>query len=309
MATIRMSWDTTTNKDLLKEGVLRKLFDTTAREAKVYYKELVNDLKTSNESEKDQRMAGLNGATELADGQNIPIQSPVLGTSKTYTQRRWGTGFRMTKMMDKFNKYSLWQKWSKQLAKVMKESKDIEIHVMFNNPTSTSLTCGTGFDSLALAYATHTGLLAGSTSDNFDNILSAALSYSSLESVRYYFKTLKDDLGLVVGTDPTHLVIEPALYPTAMEILRSEYKPHEDSNTTNVFKDYIKVYEDPRITSTTQWFVLAKGDGYDINVLTAQEPDMLVANAPDTSRDRIATSDQIFTYGWGDARQFFLGNS
>ena len=310
---IRTTFDSTTNKDLLKEGGLRKLFDTTVREAKVFYKEIVNDLKTSDEYVRDLRMAGLNGATELVEGQEIPIQKPVLGTTKTYTQRQFGSGFRMTHRMDKFNKYNLWQRWSKDLAKCMKEAKDIEVHVMFNSPTSTGLTCGVGFDTLALANDTHTGLKAGATSDNFDNYLNASLSISALESARYYFKTLKDDMGMYVGGDATHLVIEPTLFITAKEILGSDLKAHELSNTTNVIKDEmtgIKVYEDPRLTSTTMWFMLdKKNSAFDINVFTSQEPDFVTMDAPDTTRDRIATSLQYFTYGWGDARAFYLGRT
>jgi hypothetical protein len=308
MATINTRFDTTTNRDLLKEGGLRKLFDTTVREAQVFYKELVNDLKTSDEYVRDLRMAGLGQAVELAEGQNIPTDVPVLGTTKTYTQRQFGSGFRMTHRMDKFNKYNLWQRWSKDLARTMKESKDIEIHVMFNNPTSTSLTCGVGFDTLAIANNTHTGLADG-TSDNYDNYLDAALSYSALESARYYFKTLKDDKGMLVGGTPTVLVIEPTLWSTAAELMKSSDRPHEMSNTKNAFQDYVRIHEDPRLTSTTAWFMLDKKSPYfDFNVFSSEEPNMVIKDAPDTTRDRIATSLQMFTYGWGDARACYWGN-
>jgi hypothetical protein len=307
--TIRTGFDTSTYNVLLKEGYLRKLFDDTQREKKVFYKEIVNDLTTKDQWILDQRMAGLTGATELVEGQNIPSQKPVMGGQKKYTQRRFGTGFRMTDWMLKFNKHGLWNRWAKDLAKVHAESKDIEVHIMFNNPTSASLTCGTGYDSLAMAHDTHTGLLAGSTTDNYDNKLSAALSYSALESARYYFATLKDDLGMLMSANPTHLVFEPTLYPTVQEILRSDYKPHEMSNTTNVFKDYIKTYEDRRLTSTTMWFMIDKSEGYDINVFTSFEPDFVTQDAPDTSRDRIVTSQTYFTYGWGSPKKYYLGNT
>jgi hypothetical protein len=308
MAIINTRFDTTTNRDLLKEGGLRKLFDTTVREAQVFYKELVNDLKTSDEYVRDLRMAGLGQAVELAEGQNIPTDVPVLGTTKTYTQRQFGSGFRMTHRMDKFNKYNLWQRWSKDLARTMKESKDIEIHVMFNNPTSTSLTCGVGFDTMAIANDAHTGLADG-TSDNYDNYLNAALSYSALESARYYFKTLKDDKGMLVGGTPTVLVIEPTLWSTASELMKSSDRPHEMSNTKNAFQDYVRIHEDPRLTSTTAWFMLDKKSPYfDFNVFSSEEPNMVIKDAPDTTRDRIATSLQMFTYGWGDARACYFGN-
>ncbi len=305
MAIIRTSFDTTTNKDLLKEGGLRKLFDDTLGEAQVFYKEIVNDLTTKDLEERDQQIAGLTLPTTIVEGQNIPIQSPVLGNAKTYTQGQSATGFRMTWKMDYFNKYSLWKRWAKSLAKVMKEGKDIDIHLLFNTPLATY----TGFDGLHLAEAVHTGLLAGSTTDQFSNYLNAALSYSSLESARYYFKTMKDSLGCLMSANPTHLVFEPTLYTTVQELLKSDLKPFEDSNTINAFKGYgIKTYEDPRLTSTTMWFMIDKSDGYDINVFTSKEPDLVTQDAPDTTRDRIATSMQMYAFGYGDSRRYYLGN-
>lgn len=310
---IRLSLDNTTHKDLLKDGGLRKLFNNTLSKAHVFYTPLVNDLKSKDEFERDLRLGGLTGATEIVEGQEIPIQTLPIGTTKTYTQRFFGSGFRMTLAMDRFNKVNLWDKCAKGLAKSQKEAKDIEIHVMFNSPTSTALTCGVGYDSLALANDTHTGLKSGSTTDNFDNYLNASLSISALESVRYYFKTRKDDMGMYVGGSPTTLAFEPTLFITAKEIFGSDLKAHELSNTTNVIKDEMSgltLYEDPRLTSTTMWFMLDKNsDDFDLNVFTTMEPDFVTKDAPDNTRDRVATSYQMFTYGWGHAGAYCLGKA
>jgi hypothetical protein len=310
MAIITSRFDTTTNKDLLKTGSLRSIFDTTVREAEVFYPKMVNNLTTKDEYERVQRMAGLDLPVEIADGQQIPITTPVLGTSKTYTQRQFGSGFRMTYRMDKFNKYNLWKRWAKDLAKLAKESKDIEIHVMFNNMTSTALTCGVGFDTMAIGNNAHTGLLSGSTSDNYDNYLGSALSMSALESARYYFATLKDDKGLYMGARPDTLFYESTLWPTVKELLGSDLRPHEMSNTTNWASSWgIKPFENPRLTSTTCWGVLAKGDSnYDFNVFTTQEPTMYVLEKFDRTLDKACLNIQFFTYGFGDARMCYVGN-
>ena len=307
---ITTRFDPTSPQHLLKDGLIRQIFDTTKREAKTFYKSLVNDKTTKEYWVRDFRMAGLETASELAEGENIPIFSPVANTTKTYTQRRFGAGVRMTAAMQKFNKYDLWKRWVADLAKIQKEAKDVEIHTMFNSPTSTTLDCGVGFDTYALAYDTHTGLLSGSTSDNYDNYLNASMSISAVEDGRYYFATLKDDMGMYIGATATHLVYQPNLHFTAKQIVGSNYVPFEESNTINIVPEMnLTLYEDPRLTSTTMWFMLAKNDKFDINVFTAQEPDLFIGDAPDTTRDRIATSDQWFTFGWGDARMFYLGRT
>jgi len=310
MATIRIPFDSTTNKDLLKTGALRKIFDNTIREAKSEYSVLTNDLKTSDEYERDQRMAGLDEAVEVEEGQNIPVQAPVLGTAKTYTQRQFGAGFRMTFKMDYFNKYSLWKRWAKDLAKIQKESKDVEIATMFNSPTSTSLTCGVGFDTKAIANNTHTGLAAG-TGDNYDNYLNAVLSVSGVQSARYYFAMLKDDMGKWMGAVPTVLYLEPTLFFTGKEILGSSNKPHEMSNTINVIPQMdLSLFEYHRLTGTAAWGLAAPQDSnYDYNVFTAMEPRFFEKDAPDNTLDKIIISLQFFTYGWGDPRLLYVGKT
>ena len=307
--TVTTRIDQTTNKDLLKKGSLRKIFDTTVREAHSFWQTICNDVPTKDEYIRDLEMAGLETAAEIAEGQNIPIFSPVQGETKTYTQRQFGAGFRMTFKMDFFNKYNLWNRWSSDLGKVQIEAKDVEIATMFNNPTSTTLTCGTGFTSKALANNTHTGLLSGSTSDNYDNYINSGLSFTSLKSIRYYFKMLVDAMGMWSGADPSHLVIHPYQYPTARELLGSDGKPHEMSNTINYLPEIgLKIVEYPRLSSTSRYFVLSKNSSlYDINVVTAMSPRFFTKDAGDNTLDKVALSLQFFTYGWGDSRMFCLG--
>jgi hypothetical protein len=255
-------------------------------------------------------MAGIDTASEIVEGQNIPIRAPVLGITKDYVQRSFGTGFRMTYRMDKFNKYKLWTRWAKSLGKVQAEAKDVEIHVMFNDPDATTLTCGVGFDSLAIAHNTHTGLNPNNTDDNYDNYYNAALSHTALEAARYYFATLVDDMGMHMGARPNKVIYHPYLHFTAVELTGSTMKPHEFSNTTNkpVSSMGLELFENPRLTTTTSWFMAdTANDDYDFNVYTSMAPVMHSKDAPDNTWDKSITSQQMFTYGWGDPRLLYVG--
>ena len=151
-------------------------------------------------------------------------------------------------------------------------------------------------------------LLTGSTDDNYSNYLNADLSYSALASVRYYYKTKKDTMGQLMMLEPDMLVFEPTLWPTVKEIMGSDNVPHELSNTTNAFKNWISLKEDPRLTSTTAWFALAKkDDNFDLNVFIGQEPDFVSKDAPDSTRDKIFTSETHLTWGHGDAASYYCG--
>jgi hypothetical protein len=305
--TVRIPFDTTSNKDLLKTGSLRKIFDNTMHEVKSEYPILFNDLKTSDEYERDVRMAGLEEAVEITEGQNIPVSAPVLDVTKTYTQREFGVGFRMTYKMDYFNKYSLWKRWSADCARLQKDAKDVEIATMVNDPTSTSLVAGVGFDTKAVADNSHT--LLDAASSTYDNYLSAALSISGIQSARYYFAQLKNDMGRWMGAIPTVLYFEPTLYFTAQEIFGSELLAHELSNTVNVLpKMKLKLFEYHRLSGVTKWGMAAPQDpNYDFNVFTAMEPRFFSKDAPDNTLDKVAISLQYFTYGWGDPRLLYVG--
>lgn len=308
---INLGFDTTTNRDLLKEGTLRKIFDTTQRDAVLESPALYNVLTTKNYIETDMQMAGLRLASEIADGESPGLQEPVLGNQKTYTQRFWGAAFRMTFWMDKFNKYGLWKRWTADLKKIQLEAKDIELAIPFNNMTSTTGGYGfTGSTTGVIAYDTHTGLYGGGTSDNYDNYLNSGLSVSAIDSARYYFDTLVDDLGLYMGATPTHLVYNSYLWLTVKELWGDEGKPYTADNTINAIATIpMQFYPYHRLTSISCWFVISKTDKYDFNLFTSMEPDFQISDAPDLSRDKVASSFQSFTYGFGDMRLLFCGDT
>jgi hypothetical protein len=80
------------------------------------------------------------------------------------------------------------------------------------------------------------------------------------------------------------------------------------SNTTNWLSDLgVKLIENPRLSATTRWFALEKGDGYDFNVFTGMQPIFMTKDAPDRTLDKVILSQQHFTYGWGSASNFYLG--
>lgn len=307
MSTITTRWDNTTNHDLLKKGALRKIFDDTTKAAQVEYPIVFNDLKSTEYQPKDQRIAGLTSVTEIAEGQNIPLQSPLIGLQKAYDWRLYGSGFRITEKMEFFNQFNLSKRMAKSLAKVMKETKDTEAATLFNNMTSTTNEYNVGFDDLAVASASHTQLPTTLTYSNYGN---AELSITSLADARYYFSMVEDDRGNWLGASPTHVVIHPNLYVTAKEILGSEFKPLEQSNTINVLREMdLKIFEYHRLTGTTTWFVIAKNDDYDFNMFTAWEPDFEVKPAPDNTRDKVATSRQMFTFSYGSPKMLYVGKA
>jgi len=306
MVPVRIDWDESTNKDTLKT-LVRKTFDNTDRKALVEYPQVFKEIKTEDYYEREMRIAGLGQMQSLIDGQPIPMEDPKYGTTKDYTQVRYGLAFRITAGMKKFNKIGLMKKLTNSLSLNMKEGKDVEVAKFWNNLTST--TYAHGFDGFAPAYASHTCLDDAITI--FSNYGAAALSNASLEAALAYFDAVYDDQGQIFIHPPRKLIVNKSLRVTAGQLLRSDNKSGEQSNTINVFPDWdLKTFVYHRITSSTMWAVI--GDTGDANygprVYTSQEPDSKVEDAKDTSRDTYVSSEQWFEYGSPDSRLIYTGN-
>ena len=298
--------DASTNKDLMKT-LIRKVWNSTDGKEFMEYKEVVKDRRDSDEFVRDYRVGGLGLASEIKDGENVILDSPKIGGIKETAMKSFASGFRVTDRFKRFEKWQLVPGWTKNLKKRMLETKDIEIARLFNSATAT--TYATGFDGFQLGYASHTCLDASATT--YDNLLSASLSHSAFESAMFYFDYLYDDNALImyVPFDQLKLVVNYQLRNTAHEIFGSDKKAHEFSNTKNVLPDTpIFVYH--RLTSTTSWFVIApKHKDYDLWASTAMEPDIKIYNELDTTRDMVVTSYQYFSYGFGDPRLAYIGNT
>ena len=304
MATVRTNWDTTSNQDALRGGI-RKVFDTSAGAALSESKELYNMISTNDFQNRDLRVAQLDFGGSVPEGTQIPIQDPKFGQIKDYEQAKFGTGFRITMEMKKFNKIGEMERLSKSLRKVQEEMKDVELAKLWNTPTGTY----TGFTGVALGSASQTTLDSAAT--GYDNLGSEALSTTALENALYYFDTCVDDVGNASPKRPNMLVYQPTLQWTANELMRSSNMPHELSNTINTYKDWdLKLFNYHRLSSATSWFMVAKGDdAYDVNCFTSQAPDFVFEGPFDTTRDTLVTSVQMFKFGFGDPRTVYVGNT
>ena len=306
MGILRTNWDTSTNKDVFKT-LVDNWFNSTDREPLVEWPTMFLDLKTKDEYERRGRIAGLTLPGAVGEGENIPIQKPKFDDPMDHTQASYGTGYRITDRMKKFEKIGLFEFLTKNLRMNMDEGKDVEVAKLWNNSTVT--TYALGFDGFALAYASHTCLDDATTT--YDNYLDAALSTSSLESALNYFDYMYDDQANIFTASPDTLYVNYSLRVTAGEILRSENKQGEMSNTINVYPDWgLKTFVYHRLTSTTAWGLLAKNHPkYDVFVYSSYDPDIIIKPSPDSTRDTEVSSLQYFTYGFGDPRFVFCGDT
>jgi hypothetical protein len=126
-------------KDLFKK-VLYRLYDTTDRKHPQEWKNVYNDLKTSDDFERMSEVAGLEPASSVAEGAALGYQDPVRGNDVTYTQEAFGTSFRITDRMKRFNRWDLMEKYTRSLAEMQRYCKDSTAVELWNDPTGATYT-------------------------------------------------------------------------------------------------------------------------------------------------------------------------
>jgi hypothetical protein len=296
-------FDTTTGKELFKT-LVDDTFNSTSRDAVLEAKRLYKMLTSEDLFERTVRFANLPRGEAVVEGEEIPIYNPKMGQTKDYNQAQYGLGFRVSWLFKKTNKYGLVKEWTQSVKMNQLELKEVELAKLWNSPTASY----TGYDGLHLAEAAHTCL--NDAASTYNNLGSVAMSTTGFESASYYYDTLKDDQGATFFVKPDTLYFHPALRFTFQELTKSDLKPLELSNTTNIWKGAYEGFAYHYLTSTTAWGLVAKNHKlFDIRCYSLSEPDIVTADAPDNTRDSNITSMQAFSWGFGDARMVYVGNT
>jgi hypothetical protein len=306
-------FDTTTNKDLLKTGI-RSYFDNTDVNALVEWPKVFKASKVDLYEVRDARFAGLGDMSKTGDGEPAVLETPVMGTVKNYTQVKYTNGFRVTDMMQKYNKFDAVKRWTRNLKKTMLEGKDVEVFKLYNNAaTATPAASNAGFDTLALASAAHTCLYNVATT--YSNYLNADLTTAGYESAMKYFDSgIKNDRGGIYVAKAKTLMVNPAFRVKAYQITGADKKPFEQSNTNYKVDSYYETSVAPfvahRLTSSTSWFLLGdvNDEQFGPTVFTGLEPDLKTEDTFDRTGDIACYSAQHFTYGFGTPELVYCGD-
>jgi hypothetical protein len=299
-------WDSTTGKEVFKT-IVKEVFDSTQRKAVKESEKLYNMKTTEDLFERTLRIAGMPRGTSMVEGGKIPMYDPKMGGTKDYNVTEYGQGFRMSWLFKKTNKIDALSRWTKNLTMNAIETKQAELAKLWNSPTATYL----GYDGLALGHATHTCL--DDAASTYDNLISAAPSVSSLESIELYYDTMKDDQGTTIFINPkgSLLYFAPALRVNIWELMNGELKPQELSNTASYWNGRFEPFCYHYLTSSTAWGVAAVSDDrYDINCFTLSKADIITRDVTEyNSLDSAVMVHQSFSFGYGDPRMVVIGNT
>jgi phage major head subunit gpT-like protein len=187
----------------------------------------------------------------------VPSDQPSVANKYTIYPLDFGKDIYLSKNFFDDNMHGVWAETIADMARKARYSQDHNAFKIFRN----GFTTYTLPDSAAWFSSSHT-LLGGGTETN---LISGALSPSTLNDAIVKLTTMKEQSGVLNGGVPAVLLVPPALWKKAVEITESALIADVANNNINVYRSAlgIEVWQSRWLSaaaggSDTAWFVLSK---------------------------------------------------
>lgn len=188
--------------------------------------------------------------------QNIAVSVPQVGGKFIVPIETYTNSIYISKQLFDDNMHGVWQRDVKDMAKKFIISQDINAFSLFRGAFTTTL-CWNGSPLIAAGYP----ILNGGTETN---LVTGALSNTSLQAAIVRLAQQKDQAGVVMGNTPRVLLVPTTLFDTAVRVTNSVLSAGSANNDVNVYLSVygLAVYSSPYIDavsggSDTAWFLLS----------------------------------------------------
>ena len=191
-----------------------------------------------------------------AEEQDVPSKAPRISNQKTFSVVEFAKSVDIPKNFFDDNKHAAYEKMISNFGLRARTTRDKNAFAVFRNAFTTATTS----DAVALLSNSHTNL----NGDTVDNLVSGALSETTLNTAIVQLLEMKSQDGEVDGFMPKTLLVPPALFKLATEITESELRSDSADNDLNVYsaKYGILVATTPYLGaavggSDTAWYLLS----------------------------------------------------
>lgn len=191
----------------------------------------------------------------IGEVQTVPLTTPHVANKYTILVKDFASGIEISKDLYDDNMHGVWSADVRDFALKGRVTQDDNAFALFRNAFTTTLTA----DGVAFFSASHALIGGGTTS----NLITGALSTTTLNNAIVALRTQKDQSGVILGGVPSILLVPPALLKLALEITESALISDTANNAINVYRSAygIMVYSSPYLSaaaggSDTAWFLL-----------------------------------------------------
>lgn len=192
----------------------------------------------------------------ISEVQNVPATTPMAGNKLTTYVQDYGQAKDISKDFFDDNMHGMYAKIIEDMAIKARVTQTSNAFGVFRGAFTTTL-CADG----AALIASRT-LLNGST---YTNVVSGALSVSTLNDALVLLAQQPDQAGVIMGNQAKYLVVPQALFTHATQITDSALVADSGNNNINVYRSAfgITIYTSPYLGanaggSDTAWFLLSE---------------------------------------------------
>lgn len=196
---------------------------------------------------------------QKGEEQPVPQASPRVANKVSYVVVTWANSLQISKEFFDDNMHSTYSNMVRRFATNARSTRDSNAFALYRNAFTTTLTA----DGVAWISSSHVTLDGGLVDNRLDG--NPVLSPSSLNAAITRLMEIKSQDGVIMGEMPAYLVVPPALFKTASEILGSTLAADTANNNVNVYSSVynIRPFQSPFLGSAaggsdTAWFLLSR---------------------------------------------------
>ena len=247
---------------------------------------------------KDQQITGLGTMPAMTEGEQFPMDQPIIGTTVNYLATPYGLAVEITWPMWRDDLYGVMRELVGGLARASRNRVEVSAHSILNNAFSTSFAGFTASESLCST--AHVGLDGVSRANRPSPDI--GLSITGVQASTLRFENMTDERNLPRVMAPVMAILAPANKYVAREVLGSSGKPYTADNEINaLIEEDLSWLVSHYLTTTTYWFLVAAKGVHDLNFLWRDRPIFDSFDDPWT-KNAIFTSYQRHIQGYGSWR-------
>jgi hypothetical protein len=244
----------------------------------------------------DQQIAGLGTLLSMPEGENFPLDEPLLGGQVSYTAVPFGLAVEITWPMWRDDQYGVMRELVAELARSSRNRQEVDAWSVLNNAFDNGFP---GFDGVSLCNTAHTLLGGGTTANRPDP--DVGFSDLAIQAALTRFENMPNERNLPRLMTPNMILIAPENKFLARRILGSGKQPFTADNEINpLIQDDLQYMVCHYFTNSTAWFLLCK-QAHDLQFLFRDRPIFDGFDAP-WNKNAIFTVYQRHTKGFGTWR-------
>jgi len=280
---------------------MRKIYDDVFAIFPTEFDKLF-DIDTSDRNyEKFSTATGFGMAQDVGEAQEIPADDPEQGYDVTFTHKKIGKAFLVSKETLEDDLFKVIAAKPKALARGIRRKVEYDCADIFNNASTT--TNNTGGDGKALSDGSHPREDGGAAQSNEGT---AALSENALSDIIIAGAGILDGKGQKINITYDLLVTPVNLENTARIIMETANRVGGDLNDINPLKGKFDIFTYNWLTDTNNYFLIDRNIDSGLKFFWRRKPTL---ERDDQVSNDVARwySTARYSYGWIDWRFFYGG--